>query len=638
MPFWSERVLLAQPVPAATQTPARVRLIFDEQSMGDSTRAQVYDLIARSVPESNWPTLQVSRVTDIRALLNTYFDLYSNGNGAAPRTQEMVGRLIAAANVNRLTNASSPTVTAGPVKVPPIPIRAYTFYEKSEITARRFDPATMSYELRSATGGVERVSEAIAPVKPDQAERRGRLTEVLVTMNDAVRSQLQTYGAAFRRVVAVDDDAEGATTLRLLSDQPALVCNSAGTWLSASPYLSSMRNALTSDERSRITAAAVNVPLAIVDWNIDTPNGHGAKVRAVVKEVLNALGLSALEPRIVTIELNPARNREGLKALLVAYKDHLTGPGASDIAGAFGPAEKWVKDHVPADPDSLSQRVPSLLLQAIFWNLFQKSQALNFSFTTDSAALTAIDANFMVGAKAFGTFAAGNSGMPLSPVLRPQGEAYRWSNVVNVTHGRADGVIDGDISNIQFKVLVNLVAPGCGYTTAPLVAADNGSSFASPYVATVAWIRMLQGVPAKALKRALITASQPLVSVGQRVESGGLFDPALLLLHPGSHMVTPQGAFLALSSLKFTMTYVSDGVGITIQSTPAPEPIHAVTFQPCPGSSDLCTIVRRWQPDGSLWMTSGIVQTFTFEAVSGQQTLVPADAGALLKLVRLVTF
>src|SRR4029079_1389061 len=81
-----------------------VRLIFDEQSMSDTARAEVYDLIARSVPESNWPTLQINQVTDIRALLNTYFDIYSTGQGAAPRTQAMLNDLIASANADRLTD------------------------------------------------------------------------------------------------------------------------------------------------------------------------------------------------------------------------------------------------------------------------------------------------------------------------------------------------------------------------------------------------------------------------------------------------------------------------------------------------------------------------------------------------------
>ena len=283
--FLPDGLLFGQPVQATAQTAKRVRLIFDEQSMTDTARAEVYDLIARSVPESNWPTLQINQVTDIRALLNTYFDISSTGQGAAPRTQAMLNDLIASANADRLTDKQGFMVAAGPVKVPPVPVRAYTFYNKAEVAARRFDPESMSYELHSPTGEVERFSQEIAPAESKEAERRGRLTEVLITLNDAVKSRVHDDGAAFQRVVAVDDDKEGAATVQLLSDQPPMGCNSATRWLAESPYLASMRNTLTADEIARIKAAAANVPFVIVDWNVDTPTRHGAKVRAVVREL-----------------------------------------------------------------------------------------------------------------------------------------------------------------------------------------------------------------------------------------------------------------------------------------------------------------------------------------------------------------
>lgn len=614
--------------------PPRIRLVFDEQLMTDPVRAQVYDVIAQSVPESEWPTLQITDPTNIPALLNDYFDIYSNGAGAAPRTQRLMTAMVENANAA----PDEGVLAAGEIKVPPVPVRAYSHYAKDEVTTRRFDPESMSYELRSPSGTVERRVDEIAPAASNGIARRGRITEVVVSLTDAVRDRLRRYGTALQHVLAIDDSQGDIATMQLLSDQPAATCDSAAKWLPGSPYHSSMQLTLTAAEIAKMKSAAGLVPLTVVDWNVGVPNGHGAKVRAVVTEALHNLGLAALDAHVSTIELNPVRNRAGLKSMLAGYKKKLSSPSGSDIAKAFETAEKWVDTHVPADPDSLTQRVPSLVLQAIFWDQFRKTQAINFSFTTDSAALTVLDSNFMIGAKAFGALAAGNSGMPASPALKPQAEAYQWPNVVNVTHGRIDGAIDGDVTNPQHKIVVNLIGPGCGYTTPPLVPEDNGSSFASPYVLTAAWVRMLQGLPAASLKQALITASPPVVSVGQRVESGGLFDPALFLLHPGSHLVTPGGAFIALTSLRFSMSYQSDGVGITVRSAPAQDPLHVVTFQACANSTDLCTSVRRWQPDGSVWMTSGPVSSFSFEAVSGQQTLVPGDAAALLKLVRLVTF
>lgn len=626
---------VAQPQAPDAQASKRVRLVFDEQNMSDAVRAEVYKLIADSVPESEWPTLQLTSATSVLSLLNEYFDIYSTGDGKAPRTQKVLADMIAGAN-ERVSSVAAP-IAPGAIQVPPVPIRAYSRYAKNEVASRRFDPEAMTYETRSAKGVmIERRGDSDVPrVDEALAFRRGKTTAVVLSVNASLRRRVQAI-AASQAVIALDDAEDDTATVRLLAQDPAATCDSATTWLASSPYRSSMKLGMTPAAVAQIEARAVNVPLTVIDWNVKG-DGHGAKVRAVVKEVLHELGLDALDQHVKEIELNPVRNRDGLRVLLATYKAKVVAK-SPDMASIFTPAEQWVEAHVPLDENSSTQKVPSLLLQAIFSDQFMRPQALNFSFTTDSVALTILDSQFMGKAMAFAAFAAGNSGLPASPLLKPQAEAFQWPTVVNVTHGRADGAIDGDITNDKFKVIVSLVAPGCGYTTAPLRQSDIGSSFASPYVATAAWVRMLQGVPAAAIKRSLITASLPASAVGKRVESGGLFDPALFFLEPAPHMLTSQGAFLELSSLKFKMTYEADGVDITITAPALQSPSHIVTFQPCTQSSDLCVTVRRWLKDNSLWMTTGTVKSFEFEAASGQQKIEATDAAALLKLIRLVTF
>lgn len=623
----------------------QVQIVFDEQSIQDATRAQVYDLIVRTTDDAGWPRLELKSAAPITSVVNDYYDIYNIGPGRAPASQKLLTDAIAKANPE-LTLPDG-RLAPGTVKLPPVPVRGFSDYGRAPnaVDARVFDPTLMEYELRSSTGGSVALSNSTIPLATaNQAARRGKITKVVLSFTDTALNAFQGAKRAVRALLALDDN-EGMANVSLLSAQPAS-CAAASEWMGASPYLGAMKGLFASPQVDKLVAAARNVPLTIIDWNIRDangavdPKGHGAKVRAVVSEMLAGLGLQRLDSDefIKVIELNPARNRAGLKAILAAYKAELVKQSGSDIAKEFVGAEHWVDNHVPLDEYAPQQKVHSLVLQAIFWHQFRQTQAVNLSFTTDSMALKITAPNFMVGSRAFGAFAAGNNGMPVNPRLLPQAEAYQWPTLVNVTHGRADGAIQGDISNEQFKILVTLVAPGCGYTTPPLMTSDVGSSFASPYVLTAAWIRMLQGIPAASLKRALITASRPLPTVGSRVESGGLFDAAQFLLQPRSHLLTESGAYLSLSSIAVDLTYQSDGVGINIKNAPAAEPAHVVSVHPCGEPQVPCAIVRRWNSDGSLWITSGPITSVNFVAVSGQQTISTTDPAALVKLVRLFTF
>jgi hypothetical protein len=644
--FWSVVLVVAATVDGRAQpavepaAPARVRLVFAEQALNDPLRARMYDVIATSVDKEAWPTIELTQPTDISAILDEYFDIYTKGSGRAPQTHRVLSGMIAEANPALVDPQSPNILAAGEVRLPPVPVRGFSLYAKDEVEARIFDPDDMSYALRAPDGNVVLRTETAMPTAADTEVRRGKLTEVVVSLTRLVRARLRTYATALRPILALDDTANAMATMRLLDEPAEHACDSAGQWFAHSPYMGSLQTIFTSAEIARLQSAAANVPLTVIDWNVDgDPKGHGSKVRAVVKETLTKFGLGTLDPFVKTFELNPARNRSELKRVLDAYEGFVTQQsGGQDLKTLFESADAWVRSFVPPDEYAVNQHVPSLVLQAVFWSQFSRVQVLNFSFTTDSAALAVLDNHFMPAARAFAVLAAGNSGLPASPVLQPQAEAFRWKNVVNVTHGHTDGTIDGDTTNPQYSVIVNLIAPGCGYTTAPITPDENGSSFASPYVAAFAWVRMLQGVAAGSIKGALVSASAPIPVIGQKVESGGLFDPALFLLHPSSHMVSADGAYLSLSKLAFTMTYRSDGSDITITNPTAGEPTYTVTFQTCGDAPRLCATVRRFAASAGIFLTSGPVRSISFDATSGQQRFQPADGLALLKLVRLITF
>lgn len=637
VPASTEPPGLAPPSPSVPPSPSRrVRLSFDEQRLSDRARTRLYEALAESVAEPDWPTLRTSTPTSIDQLLDDYFDIYAGSTtGAAPRTYRALRDLVADANSDLLVNRVTGRLAAGEVKLPPVPMRAFTDYRLA-VTSRLFDPAFGTYELRSNAGTtVETVAE-LPLVASRPGLRRGRITEVVLSLNNAVIELLRSLDAAEPVVLVDADQDDGLATVTFATDPPPGACNSPRQWLNSSPYHPSVKTALTSSEIAKIEAAAQNVPLTIVDWNVADPKGHGAKVRAVVTEVLNSLGLQSIDQHVQTIELNPASNRTFLATLLASYKQYLIGQ-ESDLEASFDLAEAWVAGHTPASPFATTQKVPSLVLQAIFWNQFPRPRAINLSFTTDSSSIAVLNAKFMDKSRAFAAFAAGNDGLPVMPSQRPQADAHLWPNVVNVTNGWPDGVIDGNVSNGERSLFVNVVAPGCGFSTPPIVSTDHGSSFASPYVLTAAWVRMLQGVPLASVKGDLIGASQPLSVFGRRVQSGGLFDPSWLLLRPGSHIVTPDGRFVNLSGLTFEMKFLANGNSQEIKSPPQAGQTYTITFEACQAPSGVCTTVRTWE-DGVPRLQSGPVSSFTVNARSGQPPITAATGQELLDRIRLLTF
>jgi hypothetical protein len=106
-------------------------------------------------------------------------------------------------------------------------------------------------------------------------------------------------------------------------------------------------------------------------------------------------------------------------------------------------------------------------------------------------------------------------------------------------------VIAGTYSNAQDNVRVSVAAPGCGFNQGPIVPADSGSSFASPFVAASAWVsQLLDPVAATRMRDRLIMATVPFPQLDNPVESDGLFDPFFLILWPGfgANVVLPGQA------------------------------------------------------------------------------------------------
>ena len=271
--------------------------------------------------------------------------------------------LIAKANPDRVGVDGS--ITSGPLQVPPIPMRAFSEYRFNDVEARTFDPEKMTYDLKTATGATKTIDVSRPPPVLGNSElRRGRYTELVVTMTDDVRAAVSGTNAAIRALIALDDDPDhpGMAELQLLGAQdPA--CDSASAWLPSSPYRASIK--FSDDDVEKLERQAELKPLTLIDFNF--LDGHGAKVRAVVSETLGRLGLERLnrDAFIKTVDLNPASNRAGLGSMLAKYKEFLLGLVGHEQAAVFAPAEHWIDSFTPPDDKAEKQEVPSLVLQAV---------------------------------------------------------------------------------------------------------------------------------------------------------------------------------------------------------------------------------------------------------------------------------
>ena len=106
-----------QPMPVPTN---QVALLYDDQKLSDGERAKLFSLVADSVPFSQWRTTTVAERTDLRTLVDRFFDYYSSGPYSAPLTVD------AAVEIIRTSNGMSGTaVPAGTtIRLPPLPMRA----------------------------------------------------------------------------------------------------------------------------------------------------------------------------------------------------------------------------------------------------------------------------------------------------------------------------------------------------------------------------------------------------------------------------------------------------------------------------------------------------------------------------------
>lgn len=337
-------------------------------------------------------------------------------------------------------------------------------------------------------------------------------------------------------------------------------CTAGTDWATDSPYLTSVRQQLA-QRRADLVERAAKLPLIVIDWDKTTDKSHGRKVLNVVENVLDTvLQVPELKQRIQFVALAPvtAADKKAQLALLKAYKqERLKGFRPVDLKEPFERAEKWVKQY--DEKDLARNEINDLVLQAILWEHLRKPAWINMSFGVLSSALElqVLRTEQLRKSPSFVVMAAGNDPVPLNQQSIPQLGASLSRRFVNVTHGLRSGDILGTFSNPAQLATVSVLAPGCGYPFLPTT--ESGSSFASPYVATASWVAALLSGTADAadrMRESIVLASRPLPVLRTRIESGGAFDPALLLTTRRAHVIRTDGTLAVITGIEGSFSYL----------------------------------------------------------------------------------
>ena len=363
---------------------------------------------------------------------------------------------------------------------------------------------------------------------------------------------------------------DGGETRIVLAQASARPCDGMEGWITSSAFFSEMQARIAELRQDGAQLEAVRkraeaTPLVIIDWNFGA-NNHGSKVVDTAKFVLARFGLPELA--VGYVDLNPANtgsDQASLGRIFEDFKDHYycVRPGIDckkkAQAALLKESEKWLSSQPDMRADDL--RVNQLVLEAVLWRYFnQRSTWVNMSFSIDSRPIEVLQNDYLHASSSFGVAAAGNDrGQPTSSGGVPQKAAAIYANFVNVTFGTRQGELLGSTTNLDAKAPVTILGPGCGYQGTSIKPTESGSSFSSPYVAAVAWLKfLLDETGHDHMRNSLIRASwlPPFRARSLlQIESAGIFDAPRLLAPDRPHVQFKDGTIKTISSGKMTITY-----------------------------------------------------------------------------------
>jgi hypothetical protein len=559
MPF---ALLVAAGRPAYTQQQEpvdRIALVYDDQKLSDAERARLFALVAESIPVSEWRQVTVASPTDVRTLVDRYLDYYPAGQYSAPRTVD------AAVDLIRKNNAiGAGMVPAGvPVKLPPVPIRAKGQFDQDR-KLRVYNAEIQGYAAGENAESVALPMNREMAVASSAAVEPLREATATAIMIPATPANIERFSpnalprgvAAFSAPAATEEGPPGGTpdsptpqTVKIGIIPVELLSVAAAAGNCTDPFATFEQSLFRARQKARVAAAltptddrllqaATDAPLTVVDAGFVAH--HGQKVRMVVEQALAKLGAPQLAQKIVQVELYPVNEKakSDLLATLEAYvqSDPVLAESNSEFKLKVQEAEAWIKSSA-ASVALTGPRLdmPEVLLRAIFSRHVRRGAVINMSFRMRAPATARFLEEFAQDALSFTLAGVKNEARPIEPGWTPQDAASMRPNFVNVTYASEDGKLKAEFPDGSNGARVRLVAPGCGFAGI----SEEGSSLAAPYVAAATWLRILLDTldsgsrPAsEELGRALLSATRPIHTLEHPIESGGMFDPAMLIAPP----------------------------------------------------------------------------------------------------------
>ncbi|GEM_PF-5803824 len=541
-------ILSSLSISASAGERPKVLVVMPDQAISDSERADILTLATRAVPYDQWPVVPRKAGDAYATVLDRYLDYYK---GAGPETTDaLIGAMHAA------SATLTPEQRKNELKLPPVPVRANTTFDFAP-AIRSFDLGTSAYAPPAATPEHNFIDNRLLEAKKSP-NRRATTTELRFDAATLVHLAANLPRANFfAHALVISED--GFAQVRLLDSSAPADCAKCPAWFASSPYIDLYKNRQSSygPALAALKKKAAAEPLVIIDWDVNDTDpvsaGHGSKVLSVAHYVTQLLGLSDLDPYIQTVELNPKRN-PGLKNDLEAFR--LAVYNEPKFKSYFDDAKKWIDKPFVTDTGSI-QNVPDLLIQALMWKWFEKNHAwVNFSLAVTSDALQIIAPRFLVGTQSFGVVAALDDPGETTPVAPLQAASSKWENFVTVTYGDPSGMIWGSTTNSKYPSSVDVIAPGCGFQHLAIAPADHGASFASPVVATSAWLKhLLDGTGPFAMRREVIDASLMIPKVKDEITAGGFFDPRMLLSGRGVQLLGANGKVVSIAKGTFHLSF-----------------------------------------------------------------------------------
>ena len=532
-------------------------IVYDDSILSAASRLELAKLVtgrARRIlaeikPEDISPERFIRRVYHLSTLNR-------NSRPTAEYLKDVISR------ENTEFDMLSPGAT---ISVPALPPRVYTRNDNPKTMIRVANnsgaiAAAASIQQLGNTDGLQPLRDA----------REGVLTAIEIDDPRSLAESAWARGIQAllpRGAHAMDPGGEIQLHLAAAGEQ----CNEDSDWIEVSPFRPTMKERFDALLRNDTSAndtklRAKRMPLVIVDW-FGEPIRHGEKVLSVAKYVLNKAGLNDLS--IIKVDLNPdnpsnrapANNNLSLSGIFEEFlgeyycPQHSMNCNSRGGKAIVGDARKWLTSKPTVINGIVS--VNQLVFEAVLWKYLNKIPSfVNVSFAIQSGSLEVMQASYLASAKGFIVAAASNSAGGEAPGWIPQRAASVYPNFANVTYGFIDGKVLGATTNSRYNVIVTAMAPGCGFNYDQIKPGDTGTSFASPYVTTAAWLKFLiDGVSPSAMRRELVASSLPYPSdAATETEGAGFFDSARLLSKP-SYLICIRGEYMAIKKAVLVLDY-----------------------------------------------------------------------------------